>query len=142
MEHHCREGSDHSEGHFELDPFDMSHWDSDRLRYLSDSSHQRNWSFAFTHASTSSKCILFSIRCLIQLYPLSTYHRHIDWIVSEMIDWLKVRDPALIQEIFCNPDIWEEPNSGSSTTGSPDHVDGRCTQETRRGDSHSEAEGY
>jgi hypothetical protein len=52
-----------------------------------------------------------------------------EWIVSEMIDWLKVRDPALIKEIFCNPDIWEEPNSGSSTAASADRVDGRCKQE-------------
>ena len=59
-----------------------------------------------------------------------------------MIDWLEVRDPALIKEIFWSPDNWEEPNSGSSTTGSPDRVDGRCTQENRKGDSDSEAEGY
>ena len=51
------------------------------------------------------------------------------YIVSEMIDWLKVRDPALMKEIFWNPDNWEAPNSGSSTLGSADCVDGRCTQE-------------
>jgi hypothetical protein len=144
MEHHCREGSNHSEGHFKVDRFDISQWDSDKLGYLSGCRRQRNWSFAFTHASTSSKCVLFSIRCLIQLCPISTYPWDTEWIVSETIDWLKVRNPALIKEIFCNPDrdIWEEPNSGSSTAGSADRLGGRCTQENRRGDSNSEAKGY
>jgi hypothetical protein len=54
--------------------------------------------------------------------------RDLEWIVSEMIDWLKVRDPTLIKEIFCDTDNWEESNSGSSTTGSADRLDGRCKQ--------------
>jgi len=141
MEHHRREGSNHSEGNFKVDAFELPYWDSD---YTWDRQSQRNWSFAFTHASTSSKCVLFSIRCLIQLWTHSTYPWDTEWIVSEMIDWLKVREPALIKELFCNPDrdIWEEPNSGSSTTGSPDRLGGRCTQENQRGDSDSEAERY
>jgi len=116
---------------------------SDTLNIHSESyQNLHHWSFAFTHASTSSKCILFSIQCLVQLNPFSKYPWTMEWIVSEMIDWLKVRNLALIKEIFCNPDIWEEPNSGSSTTGSADRMDGRCTQESRRGNSDSEAEGY
>jgi hypothetical protein len=93
-----------------VDPFEISRWESDDLDY---SGNRHSWSFAFAHASTSSKCIFFSIRCLIQLYPLFKYSSDTVWIVSEMIDWLKVRDLTLIKEMFCNPDIWEEPNSGS-----------------------------
>jgi hypothetical protein len=112
-----------------MDPFEISHWESDDLDYLLYSRNRRDWSFAFTHASKSSKYILFSIRCLSQLGPSFELPWDVDWIVSEMIHWFKVRDLALIKEIFCNPDIWEEPNSGSSTTGFADYrVDGRCTR--------------
>ena len=134
MEQHCRlgDGSTHlSEGNSKVHPFEILHWESDELDYLLYFRHRHNWSFAFTHASTSSKCILFSLRCLIQLHPFFKYPWDTDWIVSAMIDWLKVRDPALIKEIFCNPDrdIWEEPNSGPSTAGSADRLGGRCKQE-------------
>ena len=134
MDQCCREGSIHKEDS-KVDPFD-----SDALDIHSHPNH--HWGFAFAHASTSSKCILFSIRCLVQLSPFFEYPWDTEWVVDETIDWLKVCDPPLIKEIFWNPDNWEEPNSGSSTTGSADHVDGRCTQESRRGDSDSEAEGY
>jgi hypothetical protein len=104
--------------------------------------NRHHWSFVFTYASTSSKCILFSIRYFTELYSFFKYPWDTEWIVSEMIDWLKVCDPALIKEISWNPDNWEEPNSRSSTTGSADRLGGRCTHENRRGDSDSEAEGY
>ena len=137
MKQHCRDGSVHSEGSSKLDPFEIF----DNFDIPSSSNH-RHWSFAFTHASTSSKCILFAIQCLS---PVGYYFESpwdVDWIVSEMIDWLKVSNPTLIKEIFCNPDIWEESNSRSSTAGSADCLDGRYTQENWRGNSDSEAEGY
>ena len=133
IEQHCRDGTIHSEGNSELDPFEISQSDDpefNQLDFLLYPLNRRRWSFAFTHASTSSKCILFAIRCLSQLDPsFGPFFWRPDWIVSEMIDWLKVCDPALIKEIFCNADVWEEPNSGSSTTGSADRLDGRCKRE-------------
>jgi len=131
MDQHRRDGSTYSERNSKADPFEISHSEFHELDYLLYSQNHRNWSFAFAYASTSSKCILFSIRCLIQLYPLSKYPWAVERTVSEMIDWLKVRDPTLIREIFCSPDrgIWEEPNSGPSTTGSLNRLGGRCTQE-------------
>jgi hypothetical protein len=124
VDQHYGDSSIHGEN-CEVDPFEINEQlNVCSLAYL----NRHHWSFAFHHASTSSKCILFSIQCLIQLYPLHNTWRA-EWIVSEIIDWLKVRNPALIKGIFCNPDIWEEPNSGSSTTGSADHVDRRCTHE-------------
>jgi hypothetical protein len=122
MDQRCREGPIHSADSTVV-PLEKSDIDSYGNRH--------HWSFAFAHASTSSKCILFSIRSLLQLNYFDVWSPDAECIVSEMIDWLKVRDPALIKEIFCNPDrdIWEEPNSGSSTAGSADRVDGRCTQE-------------
>ena len=130
MEQHYRDGTIHSEGNFKLNPFEISQSDdSYRLYFLLYSrTRRRHWSFAFTHASRSSKCILFAIQCLSQLNPSFQSSLGLDWIVIEMIDWLKVRDPTLIKEIFCNPDIREEPNSGSSTTGPADRLDGRCKQ--------------
>ena len=148
IEQHCRDGVTHTEGNSDLDPFKIP---PDELDFLLYSPNRRRWSFAFTHASTSSKCILSALRCLSQ-FGLSFRERigrlpiqtpgDVNWIVTEMIDWLKVHDPNLIKEIYRNPDIWEEPNSRSSTTGSAHCLDGRCTQENRRGDSDSEAEGY
>ena len=71
------------------------------------------------------------MQCLFQLNSFVEWSSQVECIVSEMIDWLKVRNPTLIKEILCNPDrdIWEEPNSRSSTAGSADRVDGRCEQE-------------
>jgi hypothetical protein len=95
-----REGSIHREDS-EVDPFEIS----DTLNIRSYSYPNRHlWSFAFAHASTSSKCILFSMQCLFQLNSFVEWPEQVECIVSEMIDWLKVRDPALIKEIFCNPD--------------------------------------
>jgi hypothetical protein len=65
-------------------------------RQIHEHSH---WSFVFTHASTSSKCILFAIQCLFQCNPFGTLHWD-ECLVGEMVDWLKVRDPVLIKEIF------------------------------------------
>ena len=138
MDQHYRDGS--TEGNSEIDPFEIP--ESDRGLLLFFTPRRCHWSFAFTHASTSSKRILFAIRCLFQLSRFVKWSRAAIWIVSEMIDWLKVRDPTLIKEVFCNPDIWKEPNSRSSTTVSADRVDGRCKQENQRGDSYSEAVGY
>jgi hypothetical protein len=146
IKQHHRDGPTHSEGNSKVDPFVISdnfnHGINNIQFYFS---NRRHWSFAFAHASTSSKCILFAIRNLFQLKPFFKYPGFpwtTEWIVSEMIDWLKVRDFALIKDIFGNPDIWEEPNSGSSTTGSADRLDGRCKQESRRGDGDSEAGGH
>ena len=138
MEHHRGDGTTHSEGNSKVDPFKISYWESGPLSYLLYFRDRRNWSFAFTHASTSSKCIYFSICCLVQCNSFVKWPWGAGYIVSEMIDWLKVRDPALMKEIFWNPDNWEAPNSGSSTLGSADCVDGRCTQENWRRDSDSE----
>jgi hypothetical protein len=101
MEQHCRDGSTYSEGNSKVGPFKMPNWDPN---YLLSTRNRHDWSFAFAHASTSSKCILFAIRCLPQLDPYIEPPWGMDWIVSETIDWLKVHDPALITEIFCNPD--------------------------------------
>ena len=135
MDPQCREGSIPSEDS-RVDPFEISDIHTYPKRH--------HWSFAFAHASASSKCILFAIRNLFQLNPFLSYFgaRTAEWIVGEMIDWLKVGDSALITEIFCSPDNWEEPNSGSSPTGSVDCLDGRCTQENWRGNRDSEADGY
>jgi hypothetical protein len=122
MDQHCRDGSIHSEDP-KVDLFEIS----DKLNIQS-YGNRHHWRFAFTHASTSSKCILFSIRCLIHS-PLFNHPWGVEWIVSEMIDWVKVCNPALIKDIFCNPDIREEPNSGSSATGLADRADGKCKQE-------------
>jgi len=100
MEQHCRDGSTPSQGNSKIDPFEISHWESDELNYLLYAPDRCHWSFAFTYASTSSKCILSAIRCLSQLGPYFDARWDVDWIVSEMMDWLKVRDPALIKEIF------------------------------------------
>jgi hypothetical protein len=122
------------EGNSELDPFETSNisilpdfWLDHQIR------HRSRWSFAFTHASTSSKCILFAIQYLFQCNPFvdSGWPWRAEWLVSEMIDWLKVRDPVLIKEISCNLTIgiWEEPNSGPSlAAGSGDCLAGRCKQ--------------
>jgi hypothetical protein len=118
---HYRDSSIHSEDS-KVDPLEIS--DIKNIHFYK---NRHQWSLAFTHASTSSKCILFSIQCLIQRHLDDTGEwTGLEWIVSEVIDWLKVRNPPLIRKISCNPDIWEEPNSGSSTTGSADRMDGRC----------------
>jgi hypothetical protein len=87
MEQHCRDGS-HNEGNFKLEPFEISDNDAD---LLFDSSDRRNWSFAFTHASTSSKYILSAIQCFFKVNPFVECCWTTQWIVSEAIDWLKVR---------------------------------------------------
>jgi len=138
MDQHCRDSSTHCDGNSEVGLFEIS--ESDKPAFLLYAPDRCHWSFAFTHASTSSKCILFAIRCLFQINRLVKMPRATVWIVSEMIDWLKVRDPALIIKIFCSPDIWKESDSGSSTAGSLNCLDGRCTQENRKGNSDSEAE--
>jgi hypothetical protein len=101
MEQHCRDGCTHSEGNSKVDLLEISHWGSEELNYLLYSPNRRYWSFAFTHASTSSKCILSAIRYLSQI-DLSVevlVPWDVDWIVSGIVDWLKVRDFALIKEI-------------------------------------------
>ena len=112
----CRDGFTQSEGNSKIDPFpEMAIEHS----YFSGVLH-RNWGFAFTHASTSSKCILFAIQSLVQFNDfVKRYWLHnVKWIVSEMIDWLKVGDSAFNNSRnICNPDNWEEPNSRSPTTG-------------------------
>jgi hypothetical protein len=43
---------------------------------------------------------LFAIQSLFELSPFFEKSWHVVWIVSEVIDWLKVCDPALIKEIL------------------------------------------
>jgi hypothetical protein len=86
MEQRCRDGS-HNEGNFKLEPFEIlegSHLDFD-------SSDRRHWSFAFTHASTSSRYILSAIQCFFKVNPFVEHPWITEWIVSETIVWLKVR---------------------------------------------------
>jgi len=99
MEQHYRDDPTHSEENSRVDPFETPNWiESKKCDLLSlYSERRRHWSFAFTYASTSSKFILFSIRSLFQLKPFFKTHWHVVWIVSEMIDWLKVRDLAFDQ---------------------------------------------
>jgi hypothetical protein len=123
MKQHCRDYSTHSENDSKAGPFEIV--ETIQLHILD----RHHWSFAFTHASTSSKCILLAIRRLFQFNSFLKFSWAVEWIVSEMIDWLKVRDPALIKDIFFNPDNWVEPNSRSSTARSADRLDGRCKQE-------------
>ena len=96
MDQRCGYDSIHSEGDSKVNPFEISYWESEKLDYLLYSRNRCDWGFAFAHASTSSQCILSAIRCLFQLSPFFTLPWHAGWIVSEMIDWLKVRNPALI----------------------------------------------
>ena len=72
--------------------------------YIEETKRQ-NWGFAFSHASRSSKSILVALQWLRRLssYPHFDDGIHVgtDWIVSEMINWLKVcAGIILIQEIF------------------------------------------
>jgi len=85
-------GSIYSEGNSKIDPFPET--PNEYSKYFSDVS-RRDWGFAFTYASTSSKCILFAIRTLVQVnyFVTGPWPHNVGWIVSEMIDWLKVRDP-------------------------------------------------
>ena len=97
MEQHCRDGSTHHDGNSEVESFEIAEFDEDEYELWHDpyTWDRCYWSFAFTHASTSSKCILFAIRCLFQLNDFVEQPEQAECIVSEMIDWLKVRDPAL-----------------------------------------------
>jgi hypothetical protein len=89
MEQHCRDSS-HNEGNFKLDPFEIL----DHLQF--DSLARQHWSFAFTHASTSSKYILSAIQCFFKVNPFVTSPWTTEWIVSETIDWLKVRHNMIL----------------------------------------------
>jgi hypothetical protein len=105
----------HSQGNSKADPFPEI---PDDLIIPVHTNARRNWSFAFKHASMSSKCILFGLRYLCQLNPLFEFYwkeREIvcmEWIVIEMIDWLKVCDQILMKI-----------NSGILTIGKNQTVD-------------------
>ena len=90
----CREGSDSedSEGYFIPDPFKIL----ERGYLHFDSSHRGHWSFAFTHASTSSKYILSAIQSIFQLNPFYERPWCTVWIVNETINWLKVRRNVIL----------------------------------------------
>jgi len=113
MQEPCRDRSTHREGNSKIDPF------PEIREHLNFSDISRlDWGFAFTHASTSSKCILFAIRRLTQFNYFVKRPWKAGWIVSEMINWLKVRDPAFNNSRnICHPENLEEPNSRSSTAG-------------------------
>ena len=80
---------------------------------------RQNWGFAFSNASRSSKRILFALQWLRRL---SSYPRFdgncvgTDWIVSEMVEWLKVCFGIVLIQGISNND-WEESSSRFRTTG-------------------------
>jgi len=83
---------------------------------------RHHWSFAFTHASTTSKCILFGLQCLYQLSSFVEFQwwddrLDVNWIVSEMLDWLKVCDTIVLKLVLRNPDNLKEPKGQYSSTG-------------------------
>ena len=55
---------------------------------------RQNWGFVFSHASRSSKSILVALQWLHRLSPYAhgsdKLNVSTDWIVSEMVEWLKV----------------------------------------------------
>jgi hypothetical protein len=73
---------------------------------------RRNWGFAFSHASRSSESILGALQWLRRYFAdLKKDYINICWIVSEMIDWLKVcARTVLIQESPRNSNYSEESN--------------------------------
>ena len=95
MDQCCRFGFTHS-GDSKVDPFKISY----KSDIYASSVNRHHWRFAFTYASTSSECILFAIRYLVQLNYFVGCPQDAGCIVSEMIDWLKVRDLTLIKDIF------------------------------------------
>jgi hypothetical protein len=67
---------------------------------------RQNWGFAFSHASRSSKSILVALQLLRRLSPYPYFdgtHVGTDWMVGEMVEWLKVcAGIVLIQEVLRN----------------------------------------
>ena len=54
---------------------------------------REDWGFAFSYASRSSKSILVALQWLHRLSPCARFdleHVGTNWIVSEMVEWLKV----------------------------------------------------
>ena len=96
----CRAHSTYSERKSKVDPDGTPEHFTNWWHWEFDLSNRHHWSFEFTYASTSSKCILFAIRCLFQLDPFIMWLSVVEWIVSEMIDWLKVCDPVSIRKYF------------------------------------------
>jgi len=89
---------------------------SDKLYVNRDERFRHNWGFAFSHASRSSESILGALQWLRQSFEEGNID--VCWIVSEMIDWLKVGAPTvLIQESLRNSNYCEESNGRSSTAG-------------------------
>jgi hypothetical protein len=74
---------------------------------------RRNWGFAFSHASRSSESILGALQWLRRSFAhIAETDKDVHWIVSEMINWLKVCAPTvLIQESSRNSNYSEESNS-------------------------------
>jgi len=73
-------------------------------RYYVERNSHHNWRFAFSHASKSSKSILFALQWLHQLSPFAQLEHvmSFDWIVSEMVEWLKTQtaDPQPQDELI------------------------------------------
>lgn len=90
-QHICELGDNtlHTEGYdYETYPFDSFSFSSLCKSSYPDRSH---WSIAFTHASRSSKCILFGLHCLHKFSDWPDHRMAVEYIVWEMVDWLKTQ---------------------------------------------------
>ena len=102
IEQRCRDGSDGEDSEGYSIPVLFETLEED-LHF--DSSHRRHWSLA-THASTSSKYILSAIQYFFELDALVESPQYSTvWIVSETIDWLKVRRNVILCRAKKNPVI-------------------------------------
>jgi len=74
---------------------------------------RRDWQFTFSYASRSSESILGALQWLRRfLARFEKVDMDVDWVVAEMIDWLKVcARTVVIQESSRNSNYCEESNS-------------------------------
>jgi len=101
---------------------------------------RRDWKLAFSYASRSSESILRALQWLRRfLAHFEEVNMDVEWIVAEMIDWLKVCDrTVVIQESSRKSNYCEESNSWSSTTRWGDYMDGRRIHRCRKISSKAE----
>jgi len=102
---YCR---DRSSPNNEVKPFPRipdQHWIGETFR--------RDWKLAFSYASRSSESILRALQWLRQfLAHFEEIDMDVEWIVAEVIDWLKVcARTVVIQESSRNSNYCEESNS-------------------------------
>ena len=102
----CRCNCAYDKRNFQPEPFPQIYGHTYNSHYHHYTNSRRLWNFAFTHASTSSKSILFALQCLHRFSPFLDFQKTdrsnicLEWIVSEMVNWLKVCDPILMRERF------------------------------------------